>query len=114
MAEKNEKQTNFETKKMDVETPLIKVPPMKKKFLIIQSGANENDTASVMIGINGYVYKIKRDEEVEVPESVINVLKDAVQQQPVQSVVNGQMQTTFRPVKRYSFSVSDTPMQKHQ
>lgn len=46
-----------------------------KVKIMIPSTELERDTVNV--GINGYVYQIKRDEVVEVPRSVVGVLNDA-------------------------------------
>lgn len=47
----------------------------KKVKITIPSTELERDP--VVVGINGYVFQIKRDEPVEVPQSVLNVLNDA-------------------------------------
>lgn len=47
----------------------------KKVKIIIPSTEFEKDP--VTVGINGYVYQIKRDEPVEVPGSVLGVLMEA-------------------------------------
>jgi len=47
----------------------------KKVKIMIPS--TEIDKDDVMVQVNGYCYQIKRDEEVPVPESVYQVLKDA-------------------------------------
>ncbi len=48
----------------------------KKVKIMIPS--TETDHDDVKVGVNGYVYQIQRDKVVEVPESVIGVLKDAI------------------------------------
>lgn len=47
----------------------------KKVKIIIPSTELEKDP--VVVGLNGYVYRIKRDEPVEVPSSVLGVLMEA-------------------------------------
>ncbi len=47
----------------------------KKHKIMIPS--TERDKGAVPVGINGYVYNIPRDKEVEVPEAVLEVLKNA-------------------------------------
>lgn len=47
----------------------------KKVKLMIPS--TEHDRQPVPVGINGYVFLIERDKEVQVPESVVQVLRDA-------------------------------------
>lgn len=49
-----------------------------KRFKLIIA-TNDQDKQPVQVGVNGRMYVIKRGEEVIVPESVINVLRDAVQ-----------------------------------
>lgn len=39
--------------------------------------ATEKDRDAVQVGLNGYVYNIPRDTEVEVPEGVVEVLSNA-------------------------------------
>ena len=47
----------------------------KKVRILIPSTETERD--AVPVGVCGYTYLIKRDEEVEVPQSVVSVLRDA-------------------------------------
>lgn len=47
----------------------------KKVRILIPSTETQRDDVSV--AVNGYAYNIKRDAEVEVPESVVEVLKNA-------------------------------------
>jgi len=47
----------------------------KKRRILIPSTEKDRDPVSVQV--NGYCYVIKRDEEVEVPEAVVEVLKNA-------------------------------------
>lgn len=49
----------------------------KEKKIKIQIPSTETEKDPVVVGINGYVYQIQRDEVVEVPESVAMVLDDA-------------------------------------
>jgi hypothetical protein len=48
----------------------------KKHRIMIPS--TEKDKDPVQVGINGYVYNIPRDTEVEVPAGVLEVLENAV------------------------------------
>lgn len=58
----------------------------------------------VSVSVNGYAYQVKRGVEVEVPESVVNVLEDAV----MTVFEPGEKAGTFveRNVRRFSFQVS--------
>ena len=47
----------------------------KKRKIVIPS--TEREKEAVVVSINGYVYNIPRDKEVEVPEGVIEVLRNA-------------------------------------
>ena len=47
----------------------------KKRKIVIPSTEREKD--AVVVSINGYVYNIPRDKEVEVPDGVIEVLRNA-------------------------------------
>lgn len=49
----------------------------KKVKIVIP--ASETEKEPVTVSINGYAYQIKRDEPVEVPESVFKALMDAKQ-----------------------------------
>lgn len=52
-------------------------PPKRFKIIVHNQEGVEN-TAFVKVGVNGTMYQIKREVEVEVPEPVVNVLKEAV------------------------------------
>lgn len=49
----------------------------KQKKAKIMIPSTEHDREPVSVGVNGYVFLIQRDKEVEVPESVVQVLRDA-------------------------------------
>ena len=76
-------------------------------WLVIHS--TPNDSSAVMISVNGYAYRIRRDEPACVPEAVVEILKLAkYRKATLIRDPNGQRRTEFRTVYRYSFSVSDT------
>ena len=58
----------------DVQKELAEQPKVR---LTIPS--TERDREDVTVTINGYAYQIKRDVPVEVPQSVLCVLQDAIQ-----------------------------------
>ena len=65
-----------------------------------------DDSTAVMVGVNGYTYRIKRDRRALVPEAVGEVLKLSAMDVPVvERLPNGQNRTTFKHVNRFSFSV---------
>lgn len=77
----------------------------KKIWLTINS--TPDDSTAVMVGVNGYAYRIKRDKRALVPEAVGEVLKLSAMDVPVvERLPNGQSRTTFKHVNRFSFSVS--------
>lgn len=59
----------------DMNDTIDELKSQKKVKIMIPS--SEQEKADVSIGINGYVYQIKRDEIVEVPMAVIEVLNNA-------------------------------------
>ena len=76
----------------------------KKIWLTINS--TPDDSTAVMVGVNGYAYRIKRDRRALVPEAVGEVLKLSAMDVPVvERLPNGQNRTTFKHVNRFSFSV---------
>lgn len=60
-----------------VESERIQDILSKQKKHRIAIPSTENDKTAVTVGINGYVYNIPRDIEVELPEDVIGILKNA-------------------------------------
>lgn len=57
--------------------PEIPAPPKRFKIIVHNQEGVEN-TPFVKVGVNGTMYQIKREVEVEVPEPVVSVLKEAV------------------------------------
>jgi hypothetical protein len=49
-----------------------------QKLIKIRIPSTETQKDPVPVGVNGYTYLIKRDHTVEVPESVVEVLNNAV------------------------------------
>ena len=63
-----------------------------------------------MVSVNGYVYRINRDEPGLVPRAVAEALKLAIMEVPqVKREANGQERTVFRHVNRFSFSLDMPP-----
>lgn len=72
------------------------------------------NSTPVMVSVNGYAYRINRDEPVLVPRAVAEALKLAIIEVPqVKREANGQERTVFRHVNRFSFSV-ETPTENAQ
>lgn len=49
----------------------------EKKVKIKIKGRSKDDVSAVPVGINGYFYWINKNETIEVPESVANILREA-------------------------------------
>ena len=47
-----------------------------KTVRFFQRAPNEDQLPDVVVSVNGYVYQLRRGEDVEVPESVYNVIED--------------------------------------
>lgn len=54
----------------------------RKVRIMIPSGRGPGEQAPVEVGCNGQHFLIKRDEEVEVPLGILNVLRNAVESVP--------------------------------
>lgn len=74
-----------------------------KRILTIHQTNDEGGELDVFLSINGYAYQIKRGEPVEVPEEVVEVLKNAKQE--LMSFGQGG-QVIVRETPRYPFSVN--------
>lgn len=70
----NENEKNLNAGDETTITPAKKVE--KVKVTIPKDPVNKNDSF-VPVSINGYIYQIKRGEEVEVPKEVARILKEA-------------------------------------
>ena len=72
----NEKNTNIGGEKQK-ETSAAPVEEVKKVKVIIPTDPINDEETFVPVVINGYIYQIKRGEEVEVPKEVARILKEA-------------------------------------
>jgi hypothetical protein len=82
---------------------------VKKMYkLILNSDDKAGGNANHPVGVNGHVWSIPRDVEVEVPEEVVNVLKEAMTTITEQKGTDddGKPIYTDRDVRRFSFSVT--------
>lgn len=78
----------------------------QQKKVLLTINSEPNDSTPVMVSVNGYAYRINRDEPVLVPRAVAEALKLAIMEVPqVKREANGQERTEFRHVNRFSFSV---------
>lgn len=86
-----------------------KAPAKTMHRLTIHSSDSPGGHDDVPIGINGYVYLIKRDMEVTVPSEVISALHDAVTSKYEQQGIDkstGEMSYRTYNARRFNFSES--------
>lgn len=78
----------------------------RKYKLTLNSDDKAGGDAPLPVGVNGYVWTIPRDMEVEVPESVIDVLKDAKMTIMEKAGEDDEGRPIYkeRDVRRFSFS----------
>lgn len=50
-----------------------------KVKVMIPSGHHEHEKRPVVVQLHGYCYRIQRDTEVELPESIVEILREAKQ-----------------------------------
>lgn len=93
---------NVEQRERTIERQLRAQP---KVLIRIPRGRDSWDSAPVPVGVNGYSYLIKRDEDVWVPQAVVEVLKSAEEEVPVVVEENGQRRTVFRKAQRIPFMI---------
>lgn len=74
----------------------------KRVKIMIPAGRSKHEQCPVSVGVNGRAYLIERGVEVAVPESVVHVLRLAVEQAPI---VEGERVIGFRTVPRYPMQV---------
>ena len=70
--------------------------------IFIPSGETSANQGDVFVGHNGKGYQLKRDVEIDVPEEVVEVLRNAKQSVGIQND-DGSLQ--YRQVMSYPFSV---------
>jgi superfamily II helicase len=58
--------------------------PEKRVKIIIEEQDNHEGHQEVRVGVNGKVYQIQRGKEVSVPESVVSILRNAIQTKIIQ------------------------------
>jgi hypothetical protein len=78
----NAENVQMTEREMDVVTQdtgaiLSEQPKKTVRLYQVPPGSSDAQLPDEVVQINGYTYQIKRGEDVEVPESVYNVLKDA-------------------------------------
>ena len=88
----------------------VKVAPMKAKTYTINIAKTNDDTGSddVFVGVNGKGYLLKRGVDIpNVPASVVDVLRNAVETRYSQKRVQGSnaVEMVKREVQSYPFSI---------
>ena len=75
--------------------------------LTVHADGGPDGDEPVKVGINGKMYLIKRDKPVDVPRSVVGVLKDAVQtvMEEGGTDADGMIVYRERAVRRYNYTV---------
>lgn len=73
----------FKKKSAEGENPTdeqteVETLKVKKVRIVIDEQDNWDKNNDVFVSVNGNAYLVKRGKEVAVPESVVNVLKEAV------------------------------------
>jgi hypothetical protein len=74
----------------------------KQKRVKITISPDDNDSQPVFVGVNGVGFSIDRGREVEVPASVVEVLRHAIKKVPVKE---GHRVVGWREVQMYPFQV---------
>jgi hypothetical protein len=87
----------------EVHTP-VGVPQEEKRVRIILEENDEIPPTGLYVGVNGKGYLIKAGEEVSVPESVIEVLKNAIKDKPIME--SGRI-VRYRKASRFPFQRLD-------
>jgi len=77
----------------------------KRCLLTINSTSESDGTDAVFLSVNGRAYQIPRDKEVNVPESVVSVLQDAVVRSPILNDAGNVV--AWKDAKRFSFSYKE-------
>ena len=87
------------------EIKAIPAAPAEKRYrLVIEE--EENALNYVPVGVNGTVYQIMRGIEVEVPQSVLDVLEQARAARPTQErQQDGSIKTYIKNFNRYPYRV---------
>jgi len=88
-----------------VETPKAEVKPAEEKKIkiIIDEQEGDENSGDVFVSVNGKAFQIKRGFPVDVPESVVTVLKDAITTKMTQNLQTGEFY--YKDVPRFSFHV---------
>lgn len=82
----------------------VYTPPKEKKVkIMIEEQAGDENQGGVYVSVNGRAFYIRRGFEVEVPEAIVNVLKDAIITQIYQNPDTGE--EVRKDVPRFNFRI---------
>lgn len=75
----------------------------------IKEGTDDAGNEPVFVGVNGSCYLVPRGVDSDVPESVVNVLREAVVTQEQELMEHGVKKIVVRNLPRYSFTAIPHP-----
>lgn len=75
----------------------------KKVTIMIEEQEGDENTGDVFVSVNGHAWQIRRGFEVEVPESVVHVLKNAVITKMIQDRLTDEIK--YKDVPRFNFRI---------
>lgn len=75
----------------------------KKVTIMIEEQEGDENSGDVFVSINGFAYQIRRGFEVSVPESVVEILRNAITTKMWQDKQTDEIK--FRNVPRFNFRV---------
>jgi hypothetical protein len=101
--EQGEKMLEAEEEVKEVKIEELKLKGEKKVKLLIEEQEGDEHTPRVFLSVNGYPYSIRRGSIVEVPESVIGVLDNAIVTKMFQNVDTGEI--TYKDVSRFNYKI---------
>ena len=71
----------------------------------IPSGRAPHERSPVQVGVNGTAFLIKRDIDVDVPQSVVDVLENAKEQVPTTIEEGGRKRVEFKASLRFPYQI---------
>jgi len=77
--------------------------PENRKLVIFHNQDGADGTGDVKINVNGFRYRIKREEEVSLPQEALNVINDAIITSFYRDEVTGEIRE--RNQRRFNYSV---------
>lgn len=87
------------------QAPEAEEEPVKRRKLTIHKTENDTGSNQVALSVNGKTWLIQRGEEVEVPDFIVEVLRNAIKE--VHEYNSKTDETVRREVPSYPFSVTD-------